>query len=119
MFVVQLDDGSYETARRVLIATGMDYRYPDVPGSPSAGVAPFSIARSVTVGRCATSHSVSWTKARTACCDHCCCACGVMTSRSSRTDPPVSIPSTWSGSARQASGWTSARSAALSAPPTP
>jgi len=32
MFVLQLDDGGYETARRVLIATGMDYRYPDVPG---------------------------------------------------------------------------------------
>jgi thioredoxin reductase len=32
LFVLELDDGSRETARRVLLATGMEYRYPDVPG---------------------------------------------------------------------------------------
>lgn len=31
-FVVELADGSRARARRVLLATGMDYRYPDLPG---------------------------------------------------------------------------------------
>ena len=31
-FVLHLADGSRETARRVLLATGMDYRRPEVPG---------------------------------------------------------------------------------------
>jgi len=31
-FVLELADGSRETARRVLLATGMDYRYPTLPG---------------------------------------------------------------------------------------
>jgi thioredoxin reductase len=31
-FVLELEGGGRETARRVLLATGMDYRYPDVPG---------------------------------------------------------------------------------------
>jgi len=31
-FVLELADGARETARRVLLATGMDYRYPTLPG---------------------------------------------------------------------------------------
>jgi thioredoxin reductase len=31
-FVLELGDGSLERARRVLLATGMDYRYPSLPG---------------------------------------------------------------------------------------
>jgi thioredoxin reductase len=31
-FALELDDGSRERARRVLLATGMDYRYPALPG---------------------------------------------------------------------------------------
>ena len=31
-FVLELDDGSREVARRVLLATGMDYRFPALPG---------------------------------------------------------------------------------------
>ena len=31
-FVLELADGSRETARRVLLATGMDYRFPALPG---------------------------------------------------------------------------------------
>lgn len=31
-FVLELADGTRETARRVLLATGMDYRHPSVPG---------------------------------------------------------------------------------------
>jgi thioredoxin reductase len=31
-FVLELADGSQETARRVLLATGMDYRHPELPG---------------------------------------------------------------------------------------
>ena len=31
-FVLELDDGSRETARRVLLAIGMNYRYPPLPG---------------------------------------------------------------------------------------
>ena len=31
-FVLELGDGSRETARHVLLATGMDYRYPALPG---------------------------------------------------------------------------------------
>jgi thioredoxin reductase len=31
-FVLELDDGSREVARRVLLATGMDYRFPSLPG---------------------------------------------------------------------------------------
>lgn len=31
---LELADGSRETARRVLLATGMDYRFPDLPGIP-------------------------------------------------------------------------------------
>ena len=31
-FVLSLADGATETARRVLLATGMDYRYPSLPG---------------------------------------------------------------------------------------
>ncbi len=31
-FLLELADGSRETARRVLLATGMDYRFPDLPG---------------------------------------------------------------------------------------
>jgi thioredoxin reductase len=31
-FVLELDGGAREAARRVLLATGMDYRYPDLPG---------------------------------------------------------------------------------------
>ena len=31
-FVLELADGSREVARRVLLASGMDYRYPSVPG---------------------------------------------------------------------------------------
>lgn len=31
-FELELSDGSRETARRVLLATGMDYRYPELPG---------------------------------------------------------------------------------------
>ncbi|HEX2150072.1 MAG TPA: NAD(P)/FAD-dependent oxidoreductase [Actinomycetota bacterium] len=31
-FLLSLQDGSTEAARRVLLATGMDYSYPDVPG---------------------------------------------------------------------------------------
>ncbi len=31
-FTLELADGSTETARRVLLATGMDYRYPTLPG---------------------------------------------------------------------------------------
>jgi thioredoxin reductase len=31
-FVLELADGSHEVARRVLLATGMDYRYPALPG---------------------------------------------------------------------------------------
>jgi thioredoxin reductase len=31
-FVVELADGAVETARTMLLATGMDYRYPDLPG---------------------------------------------------------------------------------------
>jgi thioredoxin reductase len=31
-FVLDLADGTREAARRVILATGMDYRYPDVPG---------------------------------------------------------------------------------------
>ena len=31
-FDLELDDGSRERARRVLLATGMDYRFPEVPG---------------------------------------------------------------------------------------
>ncbi len=30
---LELDDGTRETARRVVLATGMDYRLPDVPGA--------------------------------------------------------------------------------------
>ena len=33
-FSLELRDGSRERARRVLLATGMDYRYPDLPGIP-------------------------------------------------------------------------------------
>ena len=33
-FVLELGDGSRETARRVLLATGMDYRFPALPGIP-------------------------------------------------------------------------------------
>jgi thioredoxin reductase len=32
-FTLEVDDGAAETARRVLLATGMDYRYPDIPGA--------------------------------------------------------------------------------------
>ena len=32
-FVLELSDGSRELARRVLLATGMDYRYPELPGA--------------------------------------------------------------------------------------
>jgi thioredoxin reductase len=32
-FVLQLADGTSETARRVILATGMDYRYPELPGA--------------------------------------------------------------------------------------
>jgi thioredoxin reductase len=32
-FVLELDDGPRETARSVLLATGMEYRYPDLPGA--------------------------------------------------------------------------------------
>jgi thioredoxin reductase len=31
-FALDLADGSHHVARRVLLATGMDYRYPDLPG---------------------------------------------------------------------------------------
>ena len=31
-FVLQLADGSHEVARRVLLASGMDYRFPSLPG---------------------------------------------------------------------------------------
>jgi len=31
-FVLELGDGSYEVGRRVLLATGMDYRFPELPG---------------------------------------------------------------------------------------
>jgi thioredoxin reductase len=31
-FVLELADGTREVARRVLLATGMDYRYPELPG---------------------------------------------------------------------------------------
>ncbi len=31
-FVVELADGTVESANRLLLATGMEYRYPDVPG---------------------------------------------------------------------------------------
>jgi thioredoxin reductase len=31
-FALELDDGTRLTARRVLLATGMDYRHPDLPG---------------------------------------------------------------------------------------
>ncbi len=31
-FVLELADGSHETARRVLLATGMEYRFPALPG---------------------------------------------------------------------------------------
>jgi thioredoxin reductase len=31
-FALELSDGSAEHARRVVLATGMDYRYPDLPG---------------------------------------------------------------------------------------
>ncbi len=31
-FVLELGDGSREVARRVLLATGMDYRFPELPG---------------------------------------------------------------------------------------
>src|SRR5687767_6461464 len=31
-FALELGDGSRETARRVLLATGMDYRFPALPG---------------------------------------------------------------------------------------
>ena len=31
-FVLELADGSHEPARRVLLATGMEYRFPDLPG---------------------------------------------------------------------------------------
>jgi thioredoxin reductase len=33
-FALELADGSRELARRVLLATGMDYRFPDLPGIP-------------------------------------------------------------------------------------
>lgn len=33
-FAVELSDGSREAARRVLLATGMEYRFPDLPGIP-------------------------------------------------------------------------------------
>jgi thioredoxin reductase len=32
-FTLELDDGTSATARRVLLATGMEYRYPDLPGA--------------------------------------------------------------------------------------
>jgi thioredoxin reductase len=32
-FTLELDDGTAETTRRVLLATGMDYRYPEIPGA--------------------------------------------------------------------------------------
>jgi thioredoxin reductase len=32
-FVLELANGSRESARRVVVATGMEYRYPEVPGS--------------------------------------------------------------------------------------
>jgi thioredoxin reductase len=32
-FTLELDDGSSERGRRVLLATGMDYRYPQLPGA--------------------------------------------------------------------------------------
>ncbi len=31
-FALELGDGSREVARRVLLATGMDYRFPPLPG---------------------------------------------------------------------------------------
>ena len=33
-FVLHMADGSHETARRVLLASGMDYRFPPLPGIP-------------------------------------------------------------------------------------
>jgi thioredoxin reductase len=44
-FVLELADGSRELARRVLLATGMDYRYPSLPGVgvPTSAEPPLAI----------------------------------------------------------------------------
>lgn len=78
-FTLELADGSRETAQRVLLATGLDYRYPALPGSPSGGVAPSSTARSVTGGSTATSRSACSSAARRARSGRFCCGPGAMT----------------------------------------
>ena len=75
--------------RRVLLATGMDYRPPRCPASPSGGAARSSTARSATAGRSATGRSPCSTAARPASTGRSSCACGATTSRCSPTGPPA------------------------------
>ena len=80
-FVLELADGSTETARRVLLATGMEYRIraAHCPGSRSAGATPCSTARSATAGRSAAGRWACSTAAPPGCSGRSCCAPGATT----------------------------------------
>src|SRR5690242_21274808 len=60
VFELELSDGRRERARRVLLATGMEYRPPALPGLASCGGGRRSTARSATAGRFAINRWRCW-----------------------------------------------------------
>jgi hypothetical protein len=107
-FALELRDGSRELARRVLLATGMDYRYPSASGRRGAlGRHRLPLSRSATAGRFANSLSACSIAAPPACTERSCSAPGATTSRCSPTGLQSSSRGTSNGWTRRGSSWRS------------
>jgi thioredoxin reductase len=76
-FVLELGDGSREAAR--VLATGMDYRFPALPGIAERWGRSVSTARSAMAGRSAMCRSEYSTGVPRVCSGRSCCASGATT----------------------------------------
>lgn len=78
-FELTTADGELVSARCILLATGMDYRAPRVPGIDERWEGPYSTARSVMAGRCVRVPWESSTAASRASTERYCCGVGATT----------------------------------------
>ena len=87
LFELALADGSRRSATTVLVAAGMDYRFPDLPGLSERWGRSVFHCRSAMAGRCETGVSVSSAAASRVSTARGCSRRGAATSRSSLAAP--------------------------------
>ena len=75
-FDVEISDGTHTRTRRLLLAMGMEYRSPSVPGMSELWGGQYSTARSVTAGKFAISRSQFSRRASVRCTWRGCCVGG-------------------------------------------